>query len=111
MANALLLSPVLILSLVLAGGFFWVWREDAPVSSRRSAGFGMPALALLFLLGGIWPSPFTLAAILAAPAFLVLAWVLSRPRRLPRAARLYVAASVALSPLSYAVELVWLLLA
>jgi len=103
------LLPFILVSAALAAAFLRTHRSDLPLTSRRSAVLGLLALALLFILGVIFPSVFTLIAILALPAFLVLAYALVRPPRLRRGWRIYVAGSVLMSPVSFVLELLWLL--
>lgn len=84
-------------------------RGSSTATQRVAASLGFASLLPLFLLGAIWPSPFTLAALLALPAGLVLLLAIARPAVLQGpVTRTYALAAVFLSPACLLLEIMWL---
>src|SRR5262245_7217038 len=84
-------------------------RSSTVAVWRTTAALGLAALVPLFLLGAIWPSAFTLAALFALPAGILLLAGIARPSLLHGSkARAYSAIAVFLSPLCLLTETLWL---
>ncbi|MAE93531.1 MAG: hypothetical protein CL910_02615 [Deltaproteobacteria bacterium] len=108
MTPGLLLLGSVALPVALAAAFLWKIRRGGSPISRVTAALGLAGLAPLFFIGAVWPSPFTVAGLLALPAALVFLVSLFSPRSLGRAARWYLVSSVLVSPLSFIVFAAWL---
>jgi hypothetical protein len=95
--------------LLLAVAFATNLRSSAVTVQRTAAALGLAAVLPLFLLGVIWPSAFTLAALFALPAGILLLAGIARPSLLHGSkARTYSALAVFLSPLCLLIETLWL---
>lgn len=108
MTPDLFLLGSVVMPTLLAAAFFWRIRRGGRLVLRATAALGLVGLAPLFYVGAVWPSPFTIAALLALPASLVLLVSLFSPRTVGRAAGRYLALSVLLSPLCFIAFAVWL---
>jgi hypothetical protein len=82
-----------------------------PTRTRLLSLVGLVLVLGLIYLGGIWPSFFTLAAILVLPAAFVFPAAIFRPALLSNSPKLrgYLVWSAAISFLSVAYEVVWLI--
>lgn len=93
-------------ALLLAVSFLILALNPRGNCKRASGAVGLLALVPLFLLGAMWPSLFTIAALLALPAVVILVLTIARPTTLSQPAlRLYTIVAVFVSP---AFWLLWL---
>lgn len=96
----------------IAGAITTKWNEAiAPRRVRLLCGAGLLVACGMVFLGGIWPSLFTIVAILVLPALFVFAVGFVRTRWFAGSPmlRVYSFASVIVSALCWVVEFVWLL--
>ena len=88
-------------TLALALLFAFTGQSSHPGVRRAAAAIGLAALFPLLLLGLLWPSMFTIAALLALPASAILLVAVVHPSLLQSAGvRAYSIVSVLLSPVS-----------
>lgn len=81
-----------------------------PTRTRLLSLVGLVVVVALIYLGAIWPSLFTLVAILVLPAAFVFPAAIFRPALLSNSKlRVYLIGSAGVSVLSLAYELAWLM--
>lgn len=82
-----------------------------PTRTRVVSLVGLVLVLGLIYLGGIWPSPFTVAAIFVLPAAFVFPAAIFRPAFLSNSLKLrgYLIGSATVSFLALAYEVVWLM--
>src|SRR5262245_52407897 len=89
--------------------FHWRSTHARPWFQRLSAGTGFVSLAAFTLLGAIWPSYYTVAALATLPAAVVLLVRLVDPSLMcGRWSRSYTRIALALPPVAFAVKFWWL---
>lgn len=96
-------------ALTLAIAFTVTSRSTTSSARRLAAVLGVTSLVPLLLLGASWPSPFTVAALIALPAAVLLLASIARPSLMQRRAlRAYLLIAVFLSPMCLLFQTVWL---
>jgi hypothetical protein len=103
---------LVIVAVVYVGGMTTMTLDTFvhPVRLRLLSFLGFLATAAILFLGGIWPSYYTIVAILVLPAFLILGILVFRPQLILKRSglRIYLAMCVVLSALSWVLEIIWL---
>lgn len=106
------LGLLVIVAVVYVGGMTTMMLDSFahPVRLRLLSFLGFLVTGAILFLGGIWPSYYTIVAILILPAFLILGILIIWPKLILKLSglRIYLATSVAVSALSWVSEVIWL---